>query len=582
MKKMISVFALVTVLIASFSTEAFAGNVVDEQQNQSTLPKVRYYYTDSQNDVAMTGDADEFHENMEEDNQIEVVFELDYDREDCDCRKSINAESTDEEVDAVKMHHRQEMKEKHTQENEEFLADNGFSTESDEYTVTMSEYSPFVQVVFDNYNDFQNYEASIIGVAEDDAVLGVNIGLPFSEQTNATRVDSSDAPSYPMLVALMHIDALSQTYDGTGITVGIIEAEGVAYSSSHSELNSLSIHVNGSTTSPHAIAVTRLLCGSNGVARNVDEVYIYHAPNTNYTINSLDWMMENGVDVINQSMSIDDFNGIYHWTSAILDFYVRYNIVTFVNSAGNDGDTSNSDTNSFGMGYNVIAVGATDAYNNSSTYSSFGVGDDIDSRKPTISAPGTNIVIGGDSLIPGTSFSAPIVTGVIAKLMDEFSFLKFYPEVVIASLIASATPVNGQSGAWDRHAGAGRINYTRAREAVENYVDFEITNDAVGSIRAAQALSGVANKTIRVAAFWLVNSTTETANDQILVNHHTDYDLLIADSNGEYITGSMHWSNIEIINYSCGSRNNIILQIEQYAARITSDDEWGAFTWVYD
>ena len=149
-------------------------------------------------------------------------------------------------------------------------------------------------------------------------------------------------------------------------------------------------------------------------------------------------------------------------------------------------------------------------------------------------------------------------------------------------MIASATPVNGQSGAWDRHAGAGRINYTRAREAVENYVDFEITNDAVGSIRAAQALSGVANKTIRVAAFWLVNSTTETANDQILVNHHTDYDLLIADSNGEYITGSMHWSNIEIINYSCGSRNNIILQIEQYAARITSDDEWGAFTWVYD
>ena len=55
MKKMISVFALVTVLITSFSTEAFAGNVVDKQQNQSTLPKVRYYYTNSQNDVTMTG-----------------------------------------------------------------------------------------------------------------------------------------------------------------------------------------------------------------------------------------------------------------------------------------------------------------------------------------------------------------------------------------------------------------------------------------------------------------------------------------------------------------------------------------------
>lgn len=587
MKKVISLLLMISIMITCSSIVTFAeeSTVTIKQESESTgitLPKIRYYYTDECNDIVMTNNVQEFNDNITSDEQIEVVFELEYDVDDCDCKNSLDATSTDLEVEMVKMEHRNKMKEIHIRDNNEFLIDSGLSLSSESYTITMSEYSPFVQIVFDNFNDYQDYDLQIIGLADLDSVLGINIGVPLASGTTATRVNAASVGTYQMQDAIDDVNASSQTYDGSGVTVGIIEAYGVAYTYSDSELGSLNIHTIGTSSDTHAINVTRIFCGSNGLARNVDEVYIYHSPGSSTMISAMDWMVANGVDVINTSKSTPNLNGQYHWTSALLDYYIRYEFITYVNSAGNDGATSDSDTCNYGMGYNVIAVGATDVSNNISTYSSFGVDSGIYSRKPTISAPGTNIIIGGDNIGRGTSYSAPIVAGIIAKLMDEYAFLKVYPEVVVASIIASATPVNGQTSTWDDHAGSGRIDYQRAREAVSNYVSFSFSNDSVGNVRIAETLSGVTNKSIKVAAFWLVNSTTTNSSGEILLNNHTDYDLNITDADGEWITGSYSLKNIEIKSYDCGANSNIILQIEQYSERKTSDKEWGAFTWVYE
>ena len=530
----------------------------------------------------MTNSSQEFCNNVATDELIEVVFELEYDIDDCDCKKSLDVNSTDIEVEQIKMKHRDRMQEIHTQDNYDFLLDSGLSLTSDSYTITMSKYSPFVQILFDDYNDYQKYNLQIIGLAELDSVLGINIGVPLASGTDATRVAASSVGAYQMQDAIDDINASSQTYDGSGVIVGVIEAYGVAYANSDSELGGLEIHTMGTSSDEHAIDVTRVFCGSNGLARGVDKVYIYHSPVSSSMISAMDWMVENAVDVINTSMSAAGLNGQYHWTSALLDYYVRYEFITYVNSAGNDGTKSDSDTCNFGMGYNVIAVGATDVSNNISTYSSYGVDSGIHTRKPTIAAPGTNIIIGGDNIGSGTSYSAPVVAGVIAKLMDEYPILKVYPEFVIASIIASATPVNGQTGDWDTHAGAGRIDYQRAREAVDNCVWFSFSDDSVDDVRIERKISGVAYKTIKVVAFWLVNSTTMSSNDNILLNNHTDYDLSITDAHGDWIAGSYSLKNIEVESCDCGANRSVILQIEQYLERNTSDADWGAFTWVYE
>lgn len=587
MKKVLSIILSLILIISCFSVSVFAKNEEDDKQSitseELTLPKIRYYYLNtSSNDVVMTNNSQEFENNVGYDNQIEVVFELKYQTDDCECKSQLSLSSSDEEVDAIKISHRNTMKEKHSAENNAFLSENGLETNSDDYTVTMSQYAPYIQLVFNDYTNYQNYSSQIVEMSNCENILGVNISLPISMTSDATRVDSVNASNYQMATAINDINASNQTYDGTGINVGIIEAGGVAYTYSHSELSALTIHTVGTSSSPHAINVTRILCGTNGVAPGIDAAYIYYAPYTSSMISAIDWMLENDVDVINASMSTDNLNGQYHWTSALLDYYVRYNYITYVNSAGNDGDsTTDTDTCNYGMGYNVIAVGANDSANNISMYSSFGVDNGIYSRKPTVVAPGTQIVIGGTNIGNGTSYAAPMVAGVVAKLMDEYAFLTLYPEVVMASLIASATPVNGQTTDWDTHAGAGRVNYEKAREAVNNYVTFSYTSDDIG-IRTTETISVLRNKKIKVAAVWLINSTTQSSSDHVLVNNQTDYDLLIADESGEFIVGSSGLANIENKKYNNTAYDTLIVQIKQFSARKTDDREWGAFTWVYE
>ena len=73
-----------------------------------------------------------------------------------------------------------------------------------------------------------------------------------------------------------------------------------------------------------------------------------------------------------------------------------------------------------------------------------------------------------------------------------------------------------------------------------------------------------------------------SSNDNILLNNHTDYDLSITDAHGDWIAGSYSLKNIEVESCDCGANRSVILQIEQYLERKTSDADWGAFTWVYE
>ena len=165
---------------------------------------------------------------------------------------------------------------------------------------------------------------------------------------------------------------------------------------------------------------------------------------------ALEWMTAEGVDVINISLSYTEFdlaegdytypdmNGLSAIGTLAADMAVQSGVVVVV-SAGNeasfpaDPEPCPPDKCWYYIGspadaFNVITVGATTASDEKAVFSSFG--PTFDGRtKPDISAMGVGITYARNALSAGcngvvctngagTSFSAPMVAGIVAQMLQ--------------------------------------------------------------------------------------------------------------------------------------------------------------------
>jgi len=145
-----------------------------------------------------------------------------------------------------------------------------------------------------------------------------------------------------------------------------------------------------------------------------------------------------GVDVINTSLGYSTFDNPKHnYSYADMDgkttFISRgaeiaaYKGILVVNSAGNEGTSTWKYISAPADAASVITVGAVDINGNISSFSSFG--PSFDGRiKPEILAQGTASAVinhqnGSIVNYNGTSFSSPIMAGLIACLNDNEGFL---------------------------------------------------------------------------------------------------------------------------------------------------------------
>ncbi len=258
--------------------------------------------------------------------------------------------------------------------------------------------------------------------------------------------------SLPQLASVGADELLDAGYDGTGVTVGFLDTlfdfdhPALAHIGASGRLVAVQDFTGGqSQGSFHGLSVSSItLGGAEGTligpargARVLAATTEYAPTETraeeDYFVAGLEWLEAQGVDVVNISLgystfdpgegdfSYADLDGNTTLITRAADAAVARGVVV-VTSAGNEGNSAWRHITAPADADSVITVGATEPGGLRASFSS--VGPTADGRtKPDVMAQGTNMVTaraGGaySSSGGGTSFSAPLVTGVVAQLLQ--------------------------------------------------------------------------------------------------------------------------------------------------------------------
>lgn len=294
-------------------------------------------------------------------------------------------------------------------------------------------------------------------------------------------------------------------YDGTGVRIGVIEAEFGRYDANNYNLTDADLTylfppgVNVSTIKNHATEITSLICGKKvnidgkkygGLATGatVYQTGIYYLQQIYDTIDMM--IYDYNVNVINMSMGLpyyENYISSYGEYQATIDNLIENNRVTIVLAAGNASDDNPGRViTAPSNAYNAIVVGnlATKYYdvileppfpmNTTSCYYE----SDYLPNKPDVVAPGSSVKLPTSSSttgahLMGTSISAPIVTGIVAQLMQDNVFAISNPNATKNFIVCGADSniVNDNSisyGALKDMSGAGLVNAVNSFEIADS------------------------------------------------------------------------------------------------------------------
>ncbi|MHA0261615.1 S8 family serine peptidase [Mesomycoplasma ovipneumoniae] len=254
----------------------------------------------------------------------------------------------------------------------------------------------------------------------------------------------------------------------------------------------------------HSTLVSLILGGKAGVDKKSD-LYLSIFKTDAEWHKAIEWMATKDVRVINHSYGnkFVDFKD-YNENAYLLDFLARKYGVINVFAAGNGADKIDEDE--FGknkaednpwiddrsLSLNSIVVGALQdnssnsniAKNEIAPYSNFKIGDQyLQFAKPLVVAPGQIYNVLDDKnqsgqskkYVSGTSYAAPIVTGLISTFLREILFVRddFRVPAIKSLLSVSAISPNHidldkkDSGYYEKY-GAGIPDFEKMKKAVDN------------------------------------------------------------------------------------------------------------------
>lgn len=439
-----------------------------------------------------------------------------------------------------------------------------------------SEYMPLTQMYTD-INTIKElakseYVKEIIYIDDSEMVA------PTPEHTNT------------MTAVNLNYNNIKTQYDGTGIKVAVIDSKYcdtnyIMLKNKGDKLNlvrcSKDTISTPSSTDLHSTLVTSLICG-NETTHNKKQ-YVGIAPNcTMYSIpllsrewlsSALDLLVSLDIDVANISLETKHTgNMIYTEHDKIIDKYTYVYKFTVVKSAGNYGGNTNyeSTITSPGLSYNAITVGnvntkstsANGKYNMCATSSWNQLPNHC--NKPDVVAPGTDISMPQYSLPSGTSWSAPIVTGAVALLLDARPYFITEPFAIKSELMvyANSDIINDEprdaiySPLIKEKSGAGLIDiYNTVKRTYQNRT-FVHCPKKTSSFTGTQEIYTTnvtipANKTFKAAISWVqpFNGSADNSATSIPI-YNLDLKLVDAETGTILANSSSLYNNVELISYT--------------------------------
>jgi len=521
--------------------------------------------------------SEEIRTQIRSDEKINIVIRLNYDY--ILPKINIDEDASSDEVDSYLSNYRAQVK-------NIFYANNlTYLSKLDEYDfleVDVSEYSPFIFASIST-EDFElnNYQMMEI-ISSDIEVDTLYIQKPDE------IFDTNMTSAFPAVNLPSNLNS-GYAYNGTGVNIGLLEYLGIVDATNVNFLNSnltvRNVWYYKEHITEHAMRVGSIIGANTGVARGA---HIYSVELSGGPSSEVEWLLDNDVNIINNSWGDAYPNGEYASTSAYFDYIVYTSRVTVVCSAGNDGNVSGYVGNP-GLGYNVITVG--NSYDSGAIYVSSSYDEAFSISKPTLTAPGYSISVpnfpdmqyidGQWYLINcGTSFSAPIVTGSIALLMQRYPILKMYPEKIISVITAASNPVSGfndfDTSGLEEKVGSGMFNYIDCSTVyLYNSLLFQISESQQGEYVAERRVYLTAGTNLRISLAWLINSENSTQTNRV-----TDLDLHFAYDNGNLITtSSSGGNNIEFIDYTITSSGYYRIKIYQYGPINSEGVIYGSYSY---
>ena len=363
---------------------------------------------------------------------------------------------------------------------------------------------------------------------------------------------------------------------GSGVKIGQIEYGVPDTSPNDIFLKTASITLRtADSVAEHASLVARILVGTDpssilnndGLAPDA-QLYSCSMSNALDFFTGVEWLLSNGVNVINMSCSLSlDSGGTYDFLSHWIDHLVFTHDLHFVKSTGNN----STDISCPGMAYNVITVGGFND-NGNVDVSNFELADFSNyeecatnrPEKPNLVAPA--VVIFNSN---GTSFSTPQVAGTIAQLCSFDPLLKVKQSVIGAILAASSANKVESVGEGDKgddfapslqiesnpqiseKEGAGILDSKWARGIAYfgNYWSYTI-NSTDFPLDKYVTIDSSENTVSRVAIFWIKSGSLNNEYSNFNKTNMANLDLFVYDPEGIFLGSSTTlYSNFEIVQF---------------------------------